>query len=268
MSGVKQWGPDDFGQVPYRPGECQTIMTGPYRFEIMIGMDPVGRRKAKFGNEVGEQPYFEFVRVAGGSGLGGSIVPFFIDASGTTRFLMVLEQRGPLILYDSAHAHVNGYVRQRVFERESGGSIDLGDLGSMEFPGGGLTPGESIKAGKIRETLEELGIENARVDLTWTRAPIYPMGSDVAAANFRGVMLLPQGNYERYVDNDGGLQVYAFCEREVDHNIAIGAVSSGQAALAGWDFYKMMKDPERRDAVKAARRRGIIIEEHGIEVVR
>lgn len=250
--------------VQYVPGSWQPVIKSMYRYELCVGMHQAGRQKTEFKN--GDGSYFEFVKVLGGSGLGGHMVPVFKHRDGLPRFLMVLEERGPLLLYNAMHAYDNHYVRPRAFERADGNQIELWELGSLEFPGGGFNRGETIKAGKVREALEEIGLEKACVNLTWSRVPVFPFGSDFAAANFYGIMELPEGNYEKFVENDGGLQIYAFTEKEIDHNIAVGALSSGQAVITAWNFYKMLNDPRRSDAVDEARRRGLIIEERNISV--
>ena len=189
-----------------------------------------------------------------------------VEPDGRRRFLMILEQRGPLLFYSDEHARTFDYVRPRRVELERG-VIDLSEAGSLEFPGGGFRRDEGIRSGKLREAFEELGISDVVVDLTWSKTPVYPMGSDMVAANFCGVMRLPDGDYERFVHNDGGLQVYALTEAEIDHNIAIGAISSGQAVITAWNFYKMLNDPLREPPVTEARKRGCIIDEVRVHVV-
>ena len=78
--------------------------------------------------------------------------------------------------------------------------------------------------------------------LYYRKHPTIVHNATVALGIIHSVIYLPEGaDYERYVENDGGLHVFALTEEEIERNIAGGAISSGQAALLGWLLYKTVK---------------------------
>lgn len=197
-----------------------------YRHRIVIACSQSGRQRAKFAN--GQFPYFAYTELLNGKGKwishGSNIVPILSD----NRFLMVIEQRPTLGRY------VNHPRTARVY----GMTIDLGPYGSLEFPGGAVESGEEFTAGFLRELAEETGIDQQQ-GLLYRRLPVvYSFGSDIALAMFYNVIYLSGFSFPDYVDDDGGLSVYALRRAEVEYNVLTGAIASGQAALHGWNFYQ------------------------------
>ncbi|MEK7074185.1 MAG: NUDIX domain-containing protein [Patescibacteria group bacterium] len=197
-----------------------------YRHRIVIACLPSGRQKANFAN--GKFPYFAYTELLNEKGQrishGNNIVPVLSDG----RFLMIVEQRPILERYpDHQYRAAIG-----------GQTIDLGLCGSLEFPGGAVETKEDFTASFLRELVEETGIDEQEGILYRRIPPVYSFGSDLALAMFYNVIYLSGFSFPDHVNNDGGLNVYALSRREVEHNIITGAISSGQAALFGWSFYK------------------------------
>ena len=197
-----------------------------YRHRVVIVCSQSGRQKAHFAN--GRFSYFAYTELLNGQGNwishGSNIVPVLLDG----RFLMIVEQRPILERYpDHPRTVVLG-------ER----TIDLGPCGSLEFPGGAVEQGEEFTASFLRELAEESGILQQTGILYRRLPPVYSFGSDLALAMFYNVIHLSGFSFPDYVDNDGGLRVFALTHDEVEANIQNGVISSCQAALQGWAFYK------------------------------
>lgn len=218
---------EDLKNVVWEEGKVVALVDGPYRYRIAVRCSSTGRQKAEFAN--GVFPYGAFVQCLNGKGEWGSrgsnIIPVLPDG----RILMVVEQRQLMALYPDA---------PRVVEFDDGSTVDLGVTGALEFPGGGVEPGESITIGSLRELFEETGIVGQRA-LLYRRAPgVVAFNSDIAGMNWYYVAFLSNGHFEDYVQNDGGLSVLALTENEVERNIRNGVISSGQAAIISWAFYQ------------------------------
>lgn len=187
----------------------------------------------------------EFVVSQSGTLFAGNTVPVLPDG----RILMVLEHRGPNIHYPTL---------PKMITRTDGADISLGATGSLEFPGGTIEKGEGIKSGLIRELVEETGLQGSIAVLYYRKHPMIVHNATVALGIVYSVIYLPEGvNYERYVENDGGLHVFALTEADIESNIVGGAINSGQAALLGWFFYKTVKGADRESLIS----RGDIIRE-------
>ncbi len=222
--------------IEWEVGKLVPIVEGPYRYRIVVLCSPSGGHRAMFNN--GEHPYFCYVEllIGGQWNKGGvSMVPVLPDG----RLIMVVEQRPPQGRY---------YTTAMIVELD-GGSINLDNYGpysSLEFPGGGIDPGEGLRAGFLRELQEETGI-NEQIGLCYRRRlPIYHFGADVALQLFTGVVYLSGLSYKARVETDNGLMVLALSHDEVERNIRNGVICSGQAALLQWGFYNEV-EAIRRD---------------------
>lgn len=217
---------DDLRSFRWIEGREISLLQSSYRHRIVIVCSKEGRQKTCFGN--GEFPYFAYTELLNGKGEwishGNNIVPVLSDS----RFLMVIEQRPAL----------ERYPDHRCIAVIGGKLVDLGPCGSLEFPGGGVESGEEFTASFLRELCEETGIAEQTGYLCRRLPLIYPFGSDIALAMFYNVIYLSGFSFPDYVDNDGGLRVVALTRDEVEENIHSGAISSGQAALQGWAFFK------------------------------
>lgn len=217
--------------IVWKDGKIEPVVAGPYRHQIMVHCSSQGRQKATFAN--GEFNYFGYVRCVNGKGewtsRGSNVVPVLPDG----RILMVVEQR-PI------HGLYSELLPAKV-KFDNGTAFDLGDFGSLEFPGGAVEPGESITIGALRELWEETGVQDQRA-LVYQRArPIAAFGSDIAGLNYYYVVYLSGVSFDNYTPGDGGLNVLALTEAEVERNIRNGVIASGQAALLSWPFYQEVK---------------------------
>lgn len=222
---------DGLLDVIWENGKVVPVCEGPYRFQVVIQCSQKGRQKAMFSN--GEFPYFAYVRLLSGDGTwieqGAGVVPVLKDG----RFLMVVEQRP-----------AQGYGNPSI-ARIGGKNVDLsqfGEFSSLEFPGGAVDPGEGLKAGFLRELVEETGV-GEQIAMHYARCnPIYPQGADLALKQYIGVIFLSGLSFLDKVSTDGGLNVFALTKDELVHNILAGVIRSNQAALTQWAFYKEVEE--------------------------
>ncbi len=229
---------NELKDVTWEEGKHVRLAVLLYRHAIVIACSNRGRQKAEFAN--GEFPYFAYIETVNQkrewSGRGNNIVPVLPDG----RLLMVIEERPPHERYPERVSKVR---------LSNGNIITLGTMKSLEFPGGGIEPGEKITLGILRELEEETEIPDQRVLLYRRVHPIITFGSDVASANFQAVVYLSNLRFEKWAENDGGLRVVALTPRETEYNVETGAISSGQAAIHGWQFYKEVVEARAKPAV-------------------
>lgn len=220
-----------FKDVEWKEGKLVDLVSGTYWYKLVILCSSTGKQKAIFADGK-EYPYFEFARSPNDKVLyATNIVPVLPDG----RFLMVLEQRGPHALYPE---------RPRVVERFGGRkNIELGEYGSLEFPGGAIDPGEGVSSGALRELVEETGIKDQEVEFFLKKTPVIAHGAGVALGMKLAVARLSAANQERWVFEDGvKMPVFALTEEEIDQGILNGSINSGQAACLGWQFFKQVED--------------------------
>src|SRR3989344_792160 len=214
-------------EVIWAEGKVINILNTLYWMTVQVVCSSNGKQKAQFAN--GEFPFFEFIVAQSRTLFAGNTVPVLPDG----RILMVLEHRGPNIHYPAL---------PKTITRANVEDINLGSIGSLESPGGTIEKGEGIKSGLLRELAEETGLRGSTAVLYYRKHPTIVHNATVALGIIHSVIYLPEGaDYERYVENDGGLHVFALTEEEIERNIAGGAISSGQAALLGWLLYKTVK---------------------------
>lgn len=230
------------------------VINGPYRHQIMICCSGLGRQKTRFAN--GEYPYFAYFRVVNDKGewggQGAHIVPVLPDG----RILMVVEQRPALGLFTDMPKNL--YLDSRTI------NLDIfGPYSSVEFPGGGIEPGESVKIGALRELQEETEVNEQKVLLYRRIPPCYQFGSDFAGRNFFAIAYLSSDSFAEKVKNDGGLHVLALTRNEIIRNMRSGAITSGQAVISPWLFYEEVRaakmDPEYKKEL--VREMYLVIEE-------
>lgn len=227
--------------VEWEEGKIFPVAEGPYRHRIVAHCSENGRQKAVFAN--GEYPYFGYVELLSGNGewirQGNGIVPVL----GDNRILMVVEQRPAQSRYGD---------RPTIAE-VGGKEIDLrryGPHSSLEFPGGAVDENEGLKMGALRELQEETGIGEQMA--IWFRClrPVYLFGSDIAIRHYSNVVYLPSLLYKERVETDGGLNVLALTEDEVETNIWRGVICSGQAALTTYGFFQEVWIAQKDFAIK------------------
>ena len=219
--------------VEWVEGKHERLLVGSYRHAVVITCFSRGRQEAEFSN--GRHKYFSYVEILtknntwikGGAGM----VPVLPDG----RFIMVVEQRPPQGRFDNRPRYVE--LNNSRVDLES-----IGPFSSLEFPGGAVESGESIKAGFLRELQEESGVEEQFAEVYSRTRPHYAFGSDIACEGFIFVAYLSGLNYQDQVATDGGLNVFALTREEVERNIHNGVIASGQAALLQWFFYKEVEE--------------------------
>lgn len=222
-------------------GAIVPILEAPYRYRIVVHCAKNGRQKAQFAN--GEHSYFCYVELVSENGIrsdrGAATVPVLPDG----RIIMVVEQRP---------AQGRSTTRQMIAEIE-GKPVDLRSFGpdsSLEFPGGGIEANEGLKAGFLRELVEETGVKEQTARYYSRQHLVYYFGADLAHQNFLGVVYLSGRSFENHVATDGGLNVLALTKEDVQNNIWNGSIHSGQTALQ-WAFYKEVEtirnDPALED---------------------
>lgn len=201
-----------------------------HRHALVIACSKRGKQKLVFAN--GEFPCSAYIQILNKNlewnAYGNNIVPVLPDG----RIIMIMEQRAILERYKN---------RLKIVELSGGATFDLGEIGSLEFPGGAVEPEEKIKVGALRELKEENGLENQEATLYYRIHPIYAFGSDIASANFFSVAHLSRMKFENYTPTDGGLTILALFETEIERNIRNGIIASGQAAMLAWGFYQEVK---------------------------
>lgn len=223
----------------WEEGKLITVVEGPYRYRTVVRCSMSGRQKAQFAN--GEFPYGAFIQCMNGKGVwvprGANIVPVLPDG----RILMVVEQRQLVALFTEA---------PRLVRFDDGHTLDLGETGALEFPGGGVEAGEILTIGSLRELFEETGISRQKA-LLYTRIPgVIAFNADIAGINYYSVAFLSGGHFEDHTLSDGGLNVLALTESEVEQNIRMGVISSGQAAIISWSFYQQAMRAHRYAAYR------------------
>ncbi len=225
-------------EINWVEGAIEPILESPYRYRIVVHCSSRGRQKALFAN--GEHSYYCYVEIVSDGGQwikkGANMVPVLPD----DRLLMVVEQRPAQKRYQNpVIAEING---RKVDLRE------FGDCSSLEFPGGAVEPREGLKAGFLRELIEETGVQEQKARYYGRCHPIYVQGSDLALQSFLGVVFLSGLSYKEYVRTDGGLNVFALTRDEVQRNIWSGVIHSGQAGILQWNFYQEI-EALRRDPI-------------------
>lgn len=218
--------------IRWEEGKMVPIMAGPYRHQLIVCCCKTGRQRAMFAN--GEHTYscyFELVDDRGKRTPDGvAIVPVLPD----DRLIMVVEQRPP----QGCHSE------RPMIARIGGKDIDLNAFGrdsSLEFPGGTVELSQNLSAAFLDELTQETGVGDQTAACYSRCHPIWPFGSDLGRKLFFKVVFLTGLHFEEYVESDGGLNIFALTEDEVEYNIHKGVICSGQAALLGWGFYLEVK---------------------------
>jgi len=235
---TSQWARESLASIIWEEGKIFPVVEGPYRYRVVVHCSANGRQKAMFAN--GEHNYFCYTELLNGKGewiqQGSGIVPVLPDG----RLLLVVEQRPAQSRYDDNPCLL----------KTGDNIIDLDKFGphsSLEFPGGAINPGEGLKAGFLRELQEETEVDEQEALWYGCVRPVYLFGSDIALRHYSHVVFLSGLSYQPHVKTDGGLDVLALTNDEVQEAIWRGVITSGQAALTTWNFYKEVcqarKDP-------------------------
>lgn len=215
----------------WEEGKIIHLAQGSPRHRVVLMCTESGRQMAGFIND-GAGRYNTHVEITGPDGSwvsqGVNVVPVLPDG----RLIMVVEQR-------PAHGRFQGQIAKTfVCDGKEIPFEAYGPHSSLEFPGGAVDPGESFKAGFLRELSEETRVAK-QMAVMWERVPPYfQTGADVAIAMKVYVVYLKHMHFEKEVTSDGGLSVLAFRPQEVQENIWRGAIVANQAGLLGWNTYQ------------------------------
>lgn len=220
-------------------GKVIPVAQASARHKTVIHCSPSGRQEHMFKNgKNNTAAYVELTRPDGSwISHGAAIVPVLPDG----RLLMVVEQRPPQGRYDQATHFVT-----------DGREVNLTKFGlysSLEFPGGAVdSTDKSFKAGFLRELTEETGVEPTG-KVYMGKHLVHAFGSDIAIAGVFGVMYLSGMKFDKHVDTDGGLAVFALKPEDVRRNWHLGNIRSGQAALLGYLFYREVAEMIESDNI-------------------
>lgn len=221
----------ELATIVWEEGKTEPVVSGPYRYQVVIVCSSVGRQKAIFADGC-EHNYFAFARIVNGkgewNGEGGIIVPVLPNG----RLLMVVEQRPP------AYQFKERGLSDRIFLDT--GDVPLSSFGpysSLEFPSGAVEMNEASQSGILRELQEETGAFPFG-QLYRKTHPIVQMVSDVAARDHLAVIFLEGIKYVPHTKDDGGLTILALTPEEVERNIWKGTISSAHAGILPFSFYR------------------------------
>jgi hypothetical protein len=233
------------GQI-WEEGKVIQVVQSSYRTRTTITCYAAGRQKAEFANGPGGYgAYVELTRPDGTwISQGTNFVPVLPDG----RILMIVEQRPPQFrLANQPQTLIVG-----------GEQIDLRQFGpysSVEFPGGAIDP----KSKFLDELEEETEVEDQKATVYKRTVPFCPQGSDLALEGFLNIAYLTGKHFSPQVKTDGGLNVLALTPDDVEENIHLGNIRSGQAALMGWAFYQEVERARRdNDYLKKLLSRGYL----------
>jgi 8-oxo-dGTP pyrophosphatase MutT (NUDIX family) len=215
----------------WEEGRVICLPPSSYRHRVVVVCYSQGRQTTAFAN--GIYNFGAHVEMLDGRGQwspsGSNFVPVLPDG----RLIMVVEQRPAQGRFGNQPTKLVTIL----------GDVDLRSFGpysSLEFPGGSYEEGEGFKAGILRELVEETGVCEQTATLFFSR-PIDIFGCDAAKQSNLGVLFLGKMKHETFTPSDGGLTVLALSEEDVWENISLGNITSGQAALMPWWFYRDVK---------------------------
>lgn len=203
-----------------------------YRHRVAVMCYSLGRQTAEFANGTFNYgAYVELMRPDGSwIAEGNNIVPVLPDG----RIIMVVEQRPAQGVFGPP----------AVIQRLGQEPINLAQFGpysSLEFPGGAVGRDEQFSAGFLRELQEETGIEEQSAVLFMRDHWLYPAGADVALRGKVGVVYLSGLKFEGFVRTDGGLNVLAMTQTDIQRNIWAGNLASVQTVHLGWAFFNELQ---------------------------
>ena len=216
-------------QHRWEEGKTISVVDGSYRTRVVVTCYEKGRQKTEFAN--GDNNYSAYVELTRPDGTwisqGTNIVPVLPDG----RMIMVVEQRPPQFRLPNQPTSI--MVGTTIINLH-----EFGPYSSLEFPGGAVDENEELRSGFLRELEEETEVVEQTALLYERCPPMFAQGSDLALEEKVGVVFLKYGKFSRFVNNDGGLHVFALTPEDVQRNIWAGNIRSGQAALLGWAFYQ------------------------------
>ncbi|HBE90120.1 MAG: hypothetical protein A3E37_04880 [Candidatus Andersenbacteria bacterium RIFCSPHIGHO2_12_FULL_46_9] len=225
----------DLSDIEWVEGKRIEFAPSSYRHRQVVVCTPNRPFKARFAN--GEFSYIAYWELVRGDGSwnkqGVNVVP--VLPGEPERFLMVIEQRGPMGQYEAE--------LPRVLELSDGKTLDLrvfGRFSSLEFPGGGVEEGETAIIAGLKELAQETGIPEQPGTLFLNPHPVFPYVCDLAHVNYIGTVYLSSGEFASKVQNDGGLHIVALTENEIERNIRNGVFCSMNAGLGMWYWHQSL----------------------------
>lgn len=199
-----------------------------YRQRVVIACSSYGRQTAEFLN--GPHKYFAYVELLNSRGewikSGAVIIPVLPDG----RLILIAEQRPVIARYDDQKFAENFHK-----------FANIGPYSSLEFPSGGIEPGERIVSGFLRELTEESEVDRQKVLVYRTNQHVYMHVSDLCLTNFFAVVFLSRTRYSEKVENDGGLTVLALDHHKIRQCIFGGILAGGHSILGYYFYQEVMK---------------------------
>ena len=224
---------DDLKKIEWVEGKRIEFAPSSYRHRQVIVCASGRPFKARFAN--GEYSYLAYWELVRGDGSwnkhGVNVIP--VLPGEPERFLMVIEQRGPMGQYE--------IDLPRTLELSGGKTLDLREFGrysSLEFPGGAVEGGETVTMAGLKELAQETGIPEQPGTLFLNPHPVFPYVCDLAHVNYIGTVYLSSSDFASKVQNDGGLHIVALTEKEIEQNIRIGVFCSMNAGLGMWYWHQ------------------------------
>lgn len=237
--------------VDWREGGLYPATNGPYsRLTAFVVMTERGSESAMF-KDGQEHKYYALGAITGSDGKirinGGHVIARYPNGD----VVAIIVDR-PSLYYTPRRTNTLEFLDGRE-------PMDIGQTGSLEFPGGSIEPGESVQVGTIREFLEETG-----TDVRGTLLAIRRMDgtslhlSELIFSMYYMVVEVPEGTTTPdYVDNDGGIKVVRLTFDELLHNRRRGLITTG-STLDMLRFLQDMTDP--REVEESQRCGEVIIE--------
>ena len=213
-----------------------------------------GSQEAQFAN--GKHRYFALVGIVGGDGTlrpyGGHII--WVLPNGNV--LMVVNTRPGILAGGGRRTNILTFTDGRP-------NFDMGPMGSLEFPGGSIDPGESVNAGMLREGFEETGVvipKGVQVRTLRGTDPVMLQIAEIIIAMYHRIIFLPEGStFPNFVQNDGGLHVINISPGDLILNMDRGAIVAGSTLASLLFFSRAMGGPQN---VQHLIEQGALVEEH------
>ena len=243
--------------IEWTEGSMSLVQTGLYgRHGNFVFMTERGSQEAQFAN--GKRRYFALVGIVGGDGVlrpyGGHII--WVLPNGNV--LIVVNTRPGILAIGGRRSNILTFTDGRP-------NFDMGPMGSLEFPGGSINPGESVKAGMLREGFEETGVvipKGVQVRTLRGTDPVMLQIAEIIIAMYHRIIFLPEGStFPNFVQNDGGLHVISISPGDLLLNVDLGAVVAGSTLASLLFFLRVTSSSLNREPLILIER-GAVVEEY------
>lgn len=236
-------GTEALQKCEWREGAVYSLGAGPGRRHAIVAVCTAhGDRSATFANG-DEYPFTTMVAIAGHDGqvrpTGVHTIPLIPLDPYRSKVVMVVNQRPGLY----------ATPRDTNVLQVGGVEYDLGPIGTLEFPGGSVEPGEPRLKATQRELFEEIGIElaeGATLQAFDVPHPVPLAVAEMVLSITFTVLFLPQRTEEdtpSFVKSDGGLQIFCLTEKElwkawVDGLLTAASAQYGYLLYERFSFFR------------------------------